>query len=144
MIMPVQTKTLKRSTIMLSKAIFIIIGLFYTYGAAVHVMNMLSMSGFNWLSAPLKWQALDVVYLILDAAVVLGLLFAFRIGLVAFFAAAMSQILLYTVFRKWIIDVPAEFQRSPEEVAYLDGLVAFHVVTILLMILALWLRYRTA
>ena len=48
-----------------------------------------------------------------------------------------SQILLYTVFRAWIVDVPEAFARTPEEIAYLDSLVAFHGVTLVLVSLAL-------
>ncbi|MFK7967540.1 MAG: hypothetical protein AB8C46_26565 [Burkholderiaceae bacterium] len=50
-----------------------VIAAFYLYGAGVHVMNMLSLTGFEWQSAPLKWQVLDVVYLVIDLAVVVGL-----------------------------------------------------------------------
>jgi hypothetical protein len=125
---------------LISTLIFWIIAAFYAYGALVHVMNMLGLSGFDWLSAPLKWQVLDVVYLVLDVIVALGLVLAWRLGLIAFFTAALSQIVLYTGLRSWIIDVPAEFQRSPEEIAYLDYLVGFHVVTIILVSLALWWR----
>ena len=35
----------------------------YAYGAAVHVTNMVGLSGFDWLEAPLKWQVLDVACL---------------------------------------------------------------------------------
>ncbi|MEX3011967.1 hypothetical protein [Hoeflea sp. TYP-13] len=125
--------------IWISKAIFWIVAAFYAYGALVHVMNMAGMSGFNWAQAPLKWQVLDVVYLILDVIVALGLVLAWRIGLVAFFAAAISQIVLYTVLRSWIVDVPEAFARTPEEIGYLDGLVVFHVATIILIIAAIWI-----
>lgn len=125
---------------LVSKIIFSIVAAFYAYGALVHIMNMLGLSGFDWLDAPPKWQILDVVYLILDVIVAVGLVLAWRLGFVAFFAAAVSQIVLYTVLRSWIIDVPAEFQRSPEEIAYLDYLVGFHVVTIILVGVALWWR----
>ncbi len=124
----------------ISKAIFWIVAAFYAFGALVHVMNILGLSGYSWLRAPLKWQVLDVTYLLLDILVVVGLIFAWRIGLTAFFIAAVSQIFLYTVLRSWITDVPDEFARPPEEVSYLSGLVIFHIVTIALIVVALWLR----
>ncbi len=83
-----------------------IVAFFYLYGASVHVLNMLSLSGFDWLTAPLKWRVLDVAYLILDLLVVVGFFAGWKIGFVAFYLAATSQILLYTVFRSWIIVVP--------------------------------------
>ena len=67
-----------------------------------------------------------------------------RVGAVALFVAALSQILLYSVFRDWILDVPAEFARSPDEVAYLDVLITFHVVTLSFFVLAMWLGKRVS
>lgn len=119
-----------------------IIALFYLYGAAVHVFNILGLSGFDWRSAPLKWQILDIVYLVIDLLVVVGLILSWRTGFVAFYLAAFSQIILYTVFRDWIVDVPAEFAVSEEQKGYLTSLVIFHCVTVVLITLALWIRTR--
>ena len=124
----------------MARLILWVIAAFYAYGAFVHVLNIAGLSGFDWLRAPLKWQILDLVYLVLNVVVVLGFLLAWRAGFVAFFAAALSQILLYTVFRSWIIDVPKEFEPSPEQVEYLDLLVGFHVVTVGIVGLVLRLR----
>ena len=124
----------------IARIILWVIAAFYAYGALVHVLNILGMTGFEWMEAPLKWQILDLVYLVLDVTVVIGLLIGSRIGYLALFFAATSQIILYTAFRDWIINVPEKFARSPEEVAYLDGLVTFHIVTLLLVCLAIWLN----
>ena len=113
---------------------------FYAYGALVHVLNITGQSGFDWLRAPLKWQILDLAYLVLDIVVVLGILLEWRVGFIAFFVAALSQIFLYTVFRAWILDVPEEFKPSPEQVDYLDLLVGFHIVTV--VVVGLVLRFR--
>lgn len=124
-----------------ARFIFWIVAAFYAYGALVHILNMLSLTGFVWGEAPAKWQALDIMYLILDMTVVIGLLRGALIGIWAFFCAAISQIALYTVFRDWVLDVPDAFRRSAEEVAYLDMLVTFHVVTCLLICAAIyWAR----
>lgn len=128
----------------IAKAILWIIAAFYAYGALVHVLNILGMTGFDWMNAPAKWQILDVVYLVLDITVVIGFLLSSSIGYVAFVIAAVSQIVLYTILRDWIVDVPEPFTRSPDEIAYLDTLVAFHIVTLLLFCLAMWLRRKTA
>ena len=119
-----------------------IIALFYLYGAAVHVFNILSLSGFDWRAAPLKWQVLDIVYLVIDLLVVVGLIFSWKAGFVAFYVAAISQIVLYTVFRDWIIDVPVDFAVSDEQRGYLTTLVIFHFVTIGLVTSALWIRVK--
>ena len=107
-----------------------VVALFYAYGAIVHVMNMLGLSGFSWLDAPLKWQALDVLYLALDVGVALGFITRWRPAFAAFYTAAITQIILYTLLRDWILDVPPAFAVSAEQVAYLDALVVFHVITI--------------
>lgn len=120
-----------------------IIAIFYLYGAAVHVFNILGLSGFDWRGAPLKWQVLDVVYLIIDLVVVAGLLLGWKIGYIAFFVAAISQIILYTAFREWIIDVPPEFSVSEEQRDYLTYLVVFHCATIALLSLSLWIRMES-
>jgi hypothetical protein len=73
---------------------------------------------------------LDVFYLILDVVVAIGFFTGWAIAFVAFYFAAISQIILYTVLRTWIIEVPSEFAVSIEQVAYLDTLVTFHVITI--------------
>ncbi len=118
------------------RIVFWTIAAFYAYGALVHVLNMLSLTGFSWLEAPRKWQVLDVIYLALDLIVAIGLIRGARLSIAAFFCAALSQIALYTVFRAWVLDVPAAFRRSAEDIAYLDTLVTFHLVTCLAMAFA--------
>ena len=56
----------------------------YAYGALVHAMNMAGSSGFDWTSAPLKWQILDIAYLGLDLVVVAGFVLGRRFGFIAF------------------------------------------------------------
>jgi len=116
------------------------IAVFYTYGALVHVMNISGFGGFDWPSAPLKWHILDIVYLVLDIVVVAGFPAGRRAGYIAFFTAACSQIVLYTVLRSWVVDVPQAFQPSPDQIAYLDLLAGFHAVTVLIILAALRLR----
>ena len=126
------------------KYILWFVGISYGYGALVHVLNMAGLAGFDWAAAPLKWQVLDVVYLILDLIVLVGFLRDWRPAYACFFFAATSQILLYTIFRDWILDVPEAFARGPEDQAYLDGLVLFHVVTVIIVGgIQMW-RHRTS
>ncbi|MCR9257507.1 MAG: hypothetical protein NXI16_15570 [Alphaproteobacteria bacterium] len=106
---------------------------FYAYGAYVHATNMLGWNGFDWSKAPLKWQILDGVYLVLNVAVVAGLARRKRFGIYAFYLATVSQILLYTVFKLWILDVPPPFTPSLEQVALLEVLVTFHICALLVV-----------
>ena len=122
----------------------LLIAVAYAYGALVHVLNMLSVTGFEWSNAPLKWQVLDVAYLIIDVTAVIGLIRKRAFGIIAFLIGAVSQILLYTVFRKWIIDVPIEFAPTPEQVTYLTTLVWFHIVALAIFAILLLRRWRFA
>jgi len=106
---------------------FSLIG-FYAYGAYVHFANMAGWTGFDWLTAPPKWQLLDVIYLAFDIAVIVGLAARKRLGLLLLILAASSQIMLYTAFRSWVLEVPANFEVDASNATYLDGLVLFHVV----------------
>ena len=122
---------------LIGKIIIWAVALFYTYGALVHIMNILGLSGFDWAGAPLKWQLLDIVYLFLDVVVAVGFFAGWRQSYYAFYTAAASQVLLYTIFRSWILDVPEAYTVSPEQESYLTGLVVFHLATILLVSIAL-------
>lgn len=116
---------------------------FYAYGAAVHVANIIGLTGFSWLQAPLKWQVLDLVYLALDVVVAVGLLLRPRLGLDALILAALSQILLYSALRAWILDVPPEFAPVAGQTGYLDTLVWFHVACLATLAAgALWTGRR--
>jgi len=111
----------------------------YLYGAAVHCMNMLDLTGFDWSGAPARWQLLDVVYLSLDVAVVGFLVKGRATGTGLLAAAAASQIVLYTLLREWVLDVPAAYSVDPAAEGYLDFLIVFHVVTLASILAAvLW------
>ena len=120
----------------------LLIAVAYAYGALVHVLNMLSTMGFEWPNAPLKWQVLDVAYLVIDVAAMIGLIRKRAFGIIAFLIGSVSQILLYTVFRAWIIDVPLEFAPTVEQVSYLTTLVWFHVITLGIFAILLVRRWR--
>ncbi len=105
-------------------------------------MNIAGLTGFDWMDAPVKWQLLDIIYLVLDVVVAAGFFLGWSIAKYAFYIAAISQIFLYTILRDWIIDVPADFAVSSEQVEYLDILIIFHITTIALVSFALFLSYN--
>ncbi len=111
---------------------------FYAYGALVHLLNIAGLTGFHWPDAPLKWQLLDILYLTLDVIVVAGLARCWRPSIIAFAVAAVSQVLLYTLLRGWILDVPASTAVPEGMHVYLNGLVVFHGFTLV----AVWLALR--
>ena len=119
-----------------------VVAVFYGYGALVHVLNMLSLTGFDWPAAPLRWQVRHVACVRLDLLVAVGLWRGWSAGVAAFYVAASSQVVLYTVLREWILDVPPEFTVSAEQRDYLSGLVVFHLVTLVAVSAALWVRHQ--
>ena len=125
----------------LFRCCFWAIAALYAYGALVHVMNIVGLSGFAWLGAPLKWQVLDIVYLGLDVAIVACVFRRTAAAVPLLAIAALSQILLYTLGRPWVLDVPNEYRPAPSSVAYLDGLVIFHAATLAVLV-TLLLRGR--
>ena len=127
----------------IANGIIWIVALFYIYGALVHIINILGLAGFDWSNAPLKWQVLDITYLILDLGVAIGFFAGWKVSYFIFYLAAISQIILYTVFKNWILDVPEAFAVPPEQESYLTTLVVFHIVTILLVSFALRTKKRS-
>ncbi len=118
------------------------ISAFYAYGALVHVLNILGFTGFDWLRAPFKWQVLDIVYLVLDLLVAAFLVTRSTVAVLSFYTAALSQIVLYTIGRNWVLDVPPEFVPTTDQIGYLDTLVMFHVLSIIFVGgLLLWDRH---
>lgn len=115
-----------------------LVAAFYAYGAAVHVMNMASLTGFDWGRAPRLWQVLDLAYLALDAAVVIGIVLRRAFGVVAFLAAAVSQIVLYTAFRDAVAMAGTPHALGPDQLAYLSLLVAFHAATLAVFAVLAW------
>ena len=60
---------------MIHRPLAILTALFYAYGAAVHVMNMASLTGFAWFDAPLRayLDALVVCHVVTILAVTISL-----------------------------------------------------------------------
>ena len=128
----------------ISKGIIWIIALLYLYGAIVHLMNILGLMGFDWLKAPLKWQILDISYLILDITVAIGFFLKWRVAFICFYIATISQLFLYTIFKSWIIDVPKEFTLSSDQLSGLNTLVIFHLITIILISVIQATNYKSS
>jgi len=103
---------------------------FYAYGAVVHGLNIAGLGGFDWAAAPRKWQYLDIAYLVIDLIVVAGLWRLSPLSLGSFYLASLSQLVLYTFGRGWILDVPPDFAPDAGDLEYLDWLVLFHVAAL--------------
>ncbi|GJL51918.1 MAG: hypothetical protein NPIRA01_31450 [Nitrospirales bacterium] len=62
----------------------------------------------------------------------------------AFYLAALSQILLYTLLRDWIVDISPKFAVSDEQWSYFTGLVVFHILTLVLVTVGVRVRSTAA
>ena len=97
------------------------------YGAAMHVGNMLGLSGTPWSQTPRLFRAMDVVLLVFDLVVAAGLWIRKPWAVVAFVCGlVLLQILPYTLFRQ-------HFVRSPEDVRTLNGLLGTELVLLLML-----------
>lgn len=109
------------------------ISVFYLYGAIVHAANLAGLSQpAEVAEVPAHWVAGDVVYLVLDLAVVAGVWTRRRWGVAAFLVAALSQVALYTL-------VPGAFALTAEHRAALRWLVGFHAVCLAVYGASAWL-----
>lgn len=122
-----------------ARIILWVIAFLYAYFAFVRVLNITSMGGFDWRAMSLSGQLLDVFYLAVNAAVVYGFVLVRPIGFIAFFVAAISQIAIYIAARPEIAGTPEAIEEATRQSAYLDKLIVFQSVTIVLVLVALYL-----
>lgn len=97
------------------------------YGALVHVGNMVGFGGEPWSEMPIHFRVMDLLLLIFNGVVAVGLwskspwaVIAFVLGLV------LLQIIPYTVFRQ-------HFVQTPEDASTLNGLIGTEIVLIALL-----------
>lgn len=112
------------------------VSVFYAYGAMVHVANLAGWSPMlESVDVPTHWVVADVVYLILDVAVVVGVWMRRWWGTVAFLVATTSQIVIYTFFA-------SAFAIEPEHYAAIRRPVVFHIAALSLYGGSVWLARR--
>ncbi len=104
-----------------------LIALAYTFGAAVHVANLAGFGPTPPAGKNRVFAALDIVYLVLNVAVIAGMIAGAPWGYVAFFVAAGSQVVLYVGFTDY-------FAADADQRGQLRGLVRFHVATAAVMV----------
>ncbi len=74
------------------------------YGALVHCSNILSLGDVSWLETPLLWRVMDIILLIFDVIIAIGLWFYSFSGMIAFFVGIiLLQIIPYTLFSQYFI-----------------------------------------
>lgn len=115
-----------------------LLALVYAYFAFFRMLNITGMNGFDWATAPVSSQILDVFYLAINLVVIYGFVLARPLGFVAFFVAAFSQLVLFILTRP---DFEPAGAGGPDFIAIIfDFRVAFQLFTIALVLIALWLK----
>lgn len=94
-------------------------------------------------AAPLKWQLLANGFLLVDLPLAAASIAGRKIGLTAVYRAATCQIILYTMLRDRIIDVPREFAASDEQRGHFTSPVIFQRATLVLVTFAAWSRMKS-
>ncbi|MGK7941909.1 MAG: hypothetical protein AB4062_17500 [Crocosphaera sp.] len=101
------------------------------YGALVHLSNIFGLGEVPWLETPFHWRLMDIILLIFDILLAIGLWSPYFKAVIAFFVGIFTlQIIPYTVFRQFFIS-------SPEDVNTLNGLLGteFILITILIILI---------
>ena len=107
------------------------------YGAPVHVGNMLGLSGTPWNETPMLWRLMDVVLLLFNVVVAVGLWLRAPWSPVAYvLGVVLLQVAPYTLFRR-------QFIRSPTDAATLDGLLWTHALLVAVLVVLLISRSRS-
>ena len=109
-----------------------ILAVFYAYGAVLHVADLLSLGhylgqfhGLTFAQMPGAWKIATVYFALLDSIAAYGLWKGAAWGVAAFLLAAVSQVVMYTVFAP-------TFSHQP-------GLVVFHLLTVgMYVVLRVW------
>jgi hypothetical protein len=100
-----------------------ILSAIYGFAAILHIGSILGLGRIPFTDAPLSWQLSDIFYGLVDTIAAFGLFQQKTWGIAAFFVAAISEILLFTLVPHW-------FVVEPEQLTMLRGFVAYHVLAI--------------
>jgi hypothetical protein len=100
-----------------------ILAVIYAFAAVMHIGSILGFGRTPFADAPLSWQLSDIAYGVIDTIAAIGLWQQKFFGIAAFFVAAISEILLFTLVPEW-------FVVEPEQLTMLRGFVAYHLVAI--------------
>ena len=115
----------------LARAILLIIALAYAAAGFVHGVSIAGLWGPPWGGAPLSWRVLDVLLLSLDLAVFPWLVLRLPLSVVAFFLAAVAQLILYTLLRDWLLTMPQPFTPAAAiQGKHLDAVALFYGLSV--------------
>lgn len=115
----------------LARAVLLTIALAHAAAGFVHGVSMVGLWGPPWGDAPLPWRVLDVLLLSLDLAVFPWLVLRLPWAVGAFFLAAVAQLVLFTLFRDWLLTMPQPFTPAAAiQGKHLDAVALFYGLSV--------------
>ncbi|MDX1468675.1 MAG: hypothetical protein R3258_04990 [Acidimicrobiia bacterium] len=112
------------------------VAVFYAYGALVHAANLVGLGPPVPGDRVAVFTVLDVIFLVVDSAIVIGLWTGRNWGLVLFFLAAGSQMVMYVGFDGYFA-----FDEASRN--SITQLIVFHLVSATVMFSLLWAEQRS-
>ena len=111
-----------------------VMAIFLLYGAALHIANILGLTGNPWLVTPMLWRVMDVGLLVFNIVAAIGLFrgFAWSVWLV-FSGILLLQFMPYTLFR-------SQFILKPSDIETLNSLLGTEILLLAIFALLIWLR----
>lgn len=85
-----------------------ILAVIYAVAAVLHIGSIIGLGRTPFADAPLSWQVSDIAYGMIDTIAAVGLWQQKSWGIAAFFVAAISEILLFTLVPEWFVIEPAQ------------------------------------
>ena len=104
----------------------LVLAALYGFGALVHFGNMLGFGELKWSESPLLWKLGDIGWGTLDIVAVVGIVLKSPAGLSALAIAALSQVVVYGLFRD-------SFALTDAHRSTLKGLVYFNGAVLLVL-----------
>ena len=102
-----------------------VLAIIYAFAAVLHIGSIMGFGRIPFADAPLSWQLSDIAYGIIDTIAAVGLWQQKRWGIAAFFIAAISEILLFTLVPNW-------FVTEAGQLTMLRGFIAYHLIAIVI------------
>ena len=112
-----------------------ILAIIYAFAAVLHIGSILGLGRMPFADMPLAWQLSDIAYGIIDTVAAIGLWQQKRWGIAAFFLAAGSEILLFTLVPDW-------FTSDPTELRMLNGFIVYHLIAITMYFCLAWFQRK--
>ncbi len=111
-----------------------IVSIALLYGGLVHIVNITCLGVTPWNETPTHWRVMDILLLIFDLVVSVGLWLKKTEAIIAFFVGIIVfQIIPYTLFRQYFITVP-------EDVKTLNGLLLTELVLMIILLVLVVLK----